>query len=439
MQTRYAKVGDAHVAYRTWGDGPVDLVYLMGEYLPVDALEEEPRYARSLNRLSSVARVIAFNRRGIGLSDNPQGPYTYEQAVEDLAAVQAHAGSERAVVMGSNISGPTAMQFAAEHPQRTSALILVNTTARFVEAEDYPIGIPASSFSTLADQTTNTDPGEFDFLTAFAPSVAADERFRAWWDSAGQRAASPARSREGWALLGTVDVRGVLGAITAPTLVVQRSGLPLAAQGRYVADHITGARYVELPGRDLPWWVGDTDPILNEIETFLARELGSMARARRMLATVLFVDVVSSTEQAAALGDLRWREVLDTYHDIFRRSIQRFGGNEIGTSGDGALATFPMPADAIRCARAMNESVGALDIDIRAGVHTGEIEILGDDVAGIGVHIAARVMSAAGPGEILVSRTVVDLVTGSGITFSERGEHDLKGVPGAWALYAVKP
>ncbi len=440
MRTQYARVGKAHVAYRVFGDGPVDLLLLLGEYLPVDAIDEEPRYSKSLRRLTSLGRVITFNRRGVGLSDAPDGPLTLEQQVEDAVCVLDAAGSERAVVIGSNVSGPAAIRIAADHPGRTSALVLMNTWARLVADDDYPAGFPYAVVATTADRTTATEQTDFDFLTTFAPSVAQDERFRAWWEQAGNRAAGPARARELWQLIIDSDVRDVLGAIAAPTLIVQRAHIRIGHYpelGRYLRDHIPGAHYVELEGEDLHWWIGDTDPILDEIETFVTGT-GVALRAQRRLATVLFLDVVGSTERAVAIGDSRWRDVLATYHDVAHRSLSRWGGSQVGTAGDGVVATFDMPADAIRCGRDIAAGVRALDIDIRAGVHTGEIEIVGDDVAGIGVHIAARVMSAAAPGEVLVSRTVSDLVTGSGLTFEDRGEHELKGVPGRWGLFAVK-
>lgn len=440
METRYAKVGDAHVAYRLFGEGPIDILIMLGEYIPVDTVDEEPRSARAIRRLASIGRVIVFNRRGVGLSDPPDSPLSHDQAVEDGIAVLDHIGSSKAVIFGSNVSGPAAIMLAARHPDRTSALILANSVARFTRAPDYPIGIPTDQMAQISEQTTATEPTEeFDFLTSFAPSVAKDDAFRAWWDRAGHRGASPTRSRQLWRILLETDVREDLARITAPTLVIARSGLPFAASTRYVSEHIAGARYVELQGADLPWWVGDADAALDEIEAFLAREVGASRRAQRRLATVLFIDVVSSTERAVAMGDQRWRDLLGTYHDIARRHLSRWGGVPVGTSGDGIVATFDMPADAVHCAKAVAEGVHAIDVDIRAGVHTGEIEILDDDVAGIGVHIAARVMSAAEPGEVLVSRTVADLVTGSGLAFEDRGEHDLKGVPGAWTLLALRP
>lgn len=441
MKTEYARVGDAHVAYRTLGEGPIDILMFLGEYIPVDSLDEEPRLARALRRLSSLGRVIAFNRRGVGLSDPPDGPLTMEQQVEDALAVLDHSGTAKAVVFGSNVAGPAAIQFAADHSDRTSALIIANTYARLVEAPDYPIGLPEALIATTADQTTMTDPGTedgFDFLSAFAPSVANDERFRAWWDQAGHRGASPARSKELWRLLLTSDSRDALERITAPSLVMGRADI-ITNGGeltRYIADHIADARLVMFPGNDLIWWVGDSDAYLDEIEIFLGGA-GSAVRPQRKLSTVLFFDVVGSTDAAARMGDRRWRDLLGTYIELARREVDRAGGQLVSTSGDGVLATFDMPADAVRSATRIAGGVGALGIAIRAGVHTGEIEILGDDVAGIGVHIAARVMAAAGPGEVLVSRTVCDLVTGSGLRFEDRGEHELKGVPGRWSLHVV--
>jgi class 3 adenylate cyclase len=438
VRTQYAKVDGAHVAYVTFGEGPVDFLLFIGEYIPVDALDEEPRYARCLRRLASIGRVIVFNRRGVGLSDPPSGPLTLEQNVEDAVAVIDGVGVDRVVAFGWNVGGTATMLFAADHRDRTSALILAQTQARILEAPDYQIGLPESVLSDTADRTTaTTEPGEFDFLTSFAPSVAADERFRAWWEQVGHRGASPTRSRELWKLFMFSDAREALPRITAPTLILTRTtgvGTPMS---RYLADNIRGARLVELPGKDLMWWVGDSDPFLDQIELFLGPE-GAPTRAKRKLATVLFLDVVGSTERAAAMGDKRWRDVLGTYHELAQREVGRLNGQKVAAAGDGVLATFDMPADAIRCGVHITEAVRALGIDVRAGVHTGEIEVVGDDVAGIGVHIAARVMSAAGPGEVLVSRTVADLVTGSGIEFEDRGEHDLKGVPGRWGLHAVK-
>jgi class 3 adenylate cyclase len=443
MQTRFAKTGAAHVAYRVFGDGPQDLLCMLGEYIPVDAIDEEPRYARCMNRLASMGRVIVFNPRGIGLSDGTDGDPTPDQHADDALAVLDAVGSPRATLFAWNVAGPTAIRFATKHTDRTAALILVNSFARLLADTDY-FGFPEELVTTTAAQTTDTDANAdtvpFDFLSAFAPSVANDQRFRTWWEQAGHRGASPARSRALWTMMMRADMRDDLRLVVAPTLVMNRTDLAAVpvALGRYLGDHIAGARFVELPGADLMWWVGDADAVLDEIESFIG-SAGTAPRPRRRLATVLFVDVVGSTERAVSIGDRRWRELLDTYHEVARRAVGRFEGNEIGTAGDGMLATFEMPADAISCATAITENVQALGINVRAGVHTGEIEIVGADVAGIGVHIAARVMSAATAGEVWVSRTVTDLVAGSRLRFSDRGSHVLRGVPGEWQLFAVVP
>jgi len=443
MQTRFAKIDDAHVAYGVFGDGPQDMLLFLGEYIPVDAIDEEPRYARALRRLASTARIIVFNPRGVGLSDAADEAPTPVQHARDACAVLDAVGSKQVIAFAWNVAGPTAIHFVNEYANRVSGLILVNSFARLLADDDYP-GLPEDLVTTTAEQTTTTDDeGErrpFDFLTAFAPSVAADKRFRAWWDQAGHRGASPARSRALWNMMMRADARAELPSIAVPALVMHRRDLAAQppALSRYIADHIPGARYVELPGNDIMWWVGDTDAVLDEIESFVGTA-GNAPRPRRRLATVLFVDVVGSTERAAAMGDRRWRELLDTYHEVARRAVGRFEGTEIGTAGDGMVATFEMPADAIRSAQAISDEAAALGLRVRAGVHTGEIEIVGDDIAGIGVHIAARVMDQAKEGEVLVSRTVTDLVAGSGIPFADRGSHVLKGVPGEWQLFAVGP
>jgi class 3 adenylate cyclase len=434
MTTRYAKLGDAHIAYRVFGDSSPDILYLLGEYIPVDQLEDEPRMAHVHRRLAAMGRMIVFNRRGVGLSDPADSDPTLEQHVDDTLAVLDEVRSDKAFIVAANVAGPAAIRFAAMYPQRCAGLILINTYARITEAPGY-IGLPESFVSATADQATDTS-GDFNALQLFAPSVADDQRFRDWWEAAGHRGASPARSRKLWQQLVTSDERETLAGISTPTLCIWRRELALTDVCRYVAENIAGARGVEVEGADLIWWVGDADEICDEIESFIGgRDVAP--RGHRKLATVLFVDLVSSTEQAVTLGDRRWTDRLATYQQITRQQIERGGGVVVNTAGDGLVATFDMPVDAVKTARRIAEGVRALDLHIRAGVHTGEIELLGEDVAGIGVHIAARVMSAAPPGEIWVSRTVADLVTGSGLTFEDRGEHDLKGVPGRWTLLAL--
>lgn len=441
MDIRYVKVGESHVAYRVFGEGPPDFLLFTGELLSIDAPDEEPRYARSLRRLSSFGRVIMYNPVGLGLSDASDQVATIDSHSEDAAAVLDAVGSARAVAMGWNIAGPSAIRFATKHANRTSALVLINTFARLLADTDYE-GLPENLVLETAQRTTDTGtetiPAEFDFLSMFAPSVAKDKQFRAWWDQAGHRGASPANALRQWELMMRADVRDDLAVVSVPTLVVHRADVygPPSMLGRYLAEHIQGARYVELPGNDLMWWVGDSDSVLDEIEVFV-RSAGPSPRPRRKLATVMFVDVVGSTEHAASMGDSRWKALLATFRELVARNLGRFQGKEVTTTGDGVLAIFEMPADAVRCARDVAGQVGALGIEVRAGVHTGEIELLGDDITGIAVHLAARVTDAAGPREVLVTRTVTELVAGSNIVFSEKGTHALKGVPGEWPLFAV--
>jgi class 3 adenylate cyclase len=442
VQTRYARSPEGHIAYRVYGEGPQDILLFLGEYLPIDAIDEEPRYARCMNRLASLGRVIVFNPRGVGLSDPADGEPTIDQHARDAGAVLDVLGVARAAVFAWNVAGPTAVRFVTTNRERVSALVLMNTFARLLADDGYD-GLPEALAVSTADQVVSTDPDPspdtFDFLTNMAPSVATDPRFRTWWDAAGHRGASPAKSRALWNMMMRADVRDDLASVSVPTLVLHRRDLgPVPPMfGRYIADHIATARFVELPGADLMWWVGDADAVLEEVESFIGT-VGTLARGKRRLATVLFVDVVGSTQRAVSIGDRRWRDLLGTYHEVARRAVGRCEGTEIGTAGDGMVAIFDMPADAIRCGQALIDEVRALGIDVRAGIHTGEIELIGEDIAGIGVHIAARVMDAAAAGQLLVSRTVTDLVAGSGLAFAERGTHALKGVPGEWQLFAVQ-
>jgi class 3 adenylate cyclase len=439
VDTKFARVGDAHVAYATWGEGPVDFLYF--EEIPVDMLEDEPRLARWLKRMSSIGRVISFNPRGLGLSDplGRTGAPTMEERLEDARAVLDATGCERATLLGLSFNGYVAIDFAARCPERTASLVLVNVRPRWLWAEDYPHGArPDEAFPTVRSVVDPDAPPNFQP----APSVLHDAAFWKWWDRAGHRRASPAMAAAVIRDRIERDMRPLLPQIACPTLVIQRTEVELmggesAGHGRYTADHIPNARLVELPGRDMIWWVGDdADTIVDEIALFVTE--GATRSKKRALATVLFVDVVGSTERAASLGDQRWRELLETYLGVVESAVVRSGGRLVGTEGDGALATFDLPLDAIECARLLRGGCSSLDVDIRCGIHTGEIEIVGDDVAGLGVHIAARVMAAAGACEIVVSRTVVDLVTGSGLAFEDHGTHDLKGVPGMWQLFALK-
>jgi class 3 adenylate cyclase/pimeloyl-ACP methyl ester carboxylesterase len=444
-RTRYAQCGDVELAYQVFGDGPIDLLLYSGSNIPIECMDEEPSMARFQRRLASFARVIRFDKRGMGMSDrgSPSNPPVLEDWVNDGVGVLDAVGSERAVVLAPWIDAPAGLALAATHPERVSRLIVVNGSARLSWAPDYPIGLrqfPAGA----AGMELSADPDAlergFDLLAFVAPTVASDPAFRGWWDRAGNLGETPAmaRARLSRTLRGDDDVRDHLSVIQCPALVLHRADLPVFSveHGRYLAEHIHGARYVELTGVDYVYWVGDTGPMLDEIEEFLTGVRGGSG-AERVLATVLFTDIAGSTDRAAQLGDQRWRDLLDRHDQNVRTQIERFRGREINTTGDGFLATFESPGRAIECAIAIRHTLGISDINVRAGIHTGEIEVRGGDVAGLAVHIGARVSALARQGEILVSSTVKDLVVGSNIAFTERGEHELKGVPGTWRLYAV--
>lgn len=442
-ETRYARSGDAHIAYQVLGERGPDLLYLSSGTISIDSIDEEPGFARFHRGLASFSRLIRMDLRGVGLSDpiDPSVPPSLEQWVGDSLAVLDAAGSERAALCGADEGGLVAMLTAATHPMRTAALILLNAYPRLLQDVDYPHGVPTKFLDRFA-QMVLTDEGSgpsFADLEVFVPAVADDTRFRQWWQRAGNRGASPATAR---ALAQTrfhTDLRPVLTAIQAPTLIVHRKGnrAALVGHGRYLAEHIAGARYAELPGDEHLPYVGDSDTIVAEIEEFLT----GMRRVEsdRVLATILFCDIVHSTDLVSELGDRRWHDLLDAYYGMIRRQLDRFAGREINTTGDGLLATFDGPARAIRCGQAIRDGARQLGIDVRVGLHTGEVETMGDDIGGLAVHIGERVCASAGPGEVLASRTVVDLVAGSGITFSDRGERELKGVPDRWQLFAVTP
>jgi class 3 adenylate cyclase len=438
----YAKRGDLHVAYQVQGSGPIDLLALtVGTTMSVDR-DDEPHWARFDRGLASFSRLIRFDPCGYGLSDPLGGvPFTVESWMHDAIAVLDAVGSERAAVFGIANGGVVAQQFAATYPERTSALVLMHAWARLIRADDYPVGIPQHIVDRFITAVTNPEyEGEqLDDLAIMAPSLATDAEFRAWWLRAGTRHASPAGARAMNHLAAYADVREVLPTISVPTLVLHRvaSQYIRIGHGRYVAQHISGAKLVELSGADHLPFVGNTDEVLGEIEEFLT---GSRATANpdRVLATMLFSDIVDSTRRAAATGDRRWRELLDDHDNMAARQVRRFGGHRVKALGDGLLATFDGPARGIECGLALCDSARQLGLEVRVGLHTGEVERRGDDVAGIAVHIAARIEAHAPPGQVCVSRTVADLVTGSGIAFHDGGTHELKGVPGAWQLFTVK-
>ena len=430
------------IAYQVIGDGPIDLIVLPGPSIPIDCIDAEPSMHRFHRRLASFSRMIRFDLRGMGLSSlvpsrDLLGPkYWAEDAISVMDAV----GCEQASIVAPGYDAMIGLVLAADHPERVRSLVVINGTARMVRAPDYPVGAPLSTadlFTTVAMETDAVERG-VDVLGIVAPTVAGDEAFRAWWDLAGNRAASPSMARAVGRIVAEADVREALARIAAPTLIVHRADTKFIAveQGRYLAEHIAGSRYVELPGADSLYWVGDTAPMLDQIEEFITGVRGG-SDAERVLATIVFTDIVGSTVRAAALGDGRWRDMLDNHDTIVRHELQRFGGREVNTAGDGFVATFASPSAAIACADDIVDAVRTLGSEVRVGIHAGEVEVRGADVAGLAVHIGARVGGLAGPSEVLVSSTVRDIVAGSRRTFADRGEHELKGVPGSWRLYAL--
>jgi pimeloyl-ACP methyl ester carboxylesterase/class 3 adenylate cyclase len=437
-ETRYAKSGDVSIAYQIAGDGPVDLLFVPGWVSHVEHGWDEPSYAPFLERLASFSRLILLDRRGTGLSDAVENLPTLEERMDDVRAVLDTAASQRAVLFGISESGPMCALFAATYPERTAGLILCNTFPCTLFSDDYPWAPTEEQWTGLLARIER-EWGTGYTPRLFAPSRAGDPEFVRAWARFERRAVSPGGMRKIVAMARDTDVRRILPLVRVRTLVVHRTGdLSVRVEGgRYMANRIPGARLVEVPGADHFPWVGDSAAILDEVEQFVTGERRE-SRSDRVLATVLFVDIVDSTRQLAAVGDHRWRELLAQFYATVRRQLARFRGAEVNTTGDGLLATFDGPARAIRCACAVRDAVRGVGLAIRAGLHTGECEVAGDDVSGIAVHVGARVAASASAGEVLVSRTVKDLVAGSGLRFVDRGIHLLKGVPDEWQLYAVE-
>jgi class 3 adenylate cyclase len=437
-ETRYAKSGDVHIAYQVMGEGP-DLVFVPAGVTHLELRWEYPEYAKFLRRLSSFSRVISLDKRGCGLSDRTGAAPTMEEQAQDILAVMDDAGSPRATIFGSLDGGVSAIFFAATYPNRTAGLVTWGTPARAVLTDDYPWGLPPETFDALVS-AGEADPGSAGIVAVVAPSKLNDPLFTHWFARYRRSSSSPAAAAAYFAGLRDIDIRATLPLIRSPTLVLQRTGdrLVHAGQGRYLAQHIPGARYVELPGDDYLFYATDTDPIADEIEEFLTG-VRHGPEGDRVLATVVFTDIVESTRVAAELGDRGWHQLLDRHDALIVRELQRHRGHKVHSIGvgDGILATFDGPARAIRCACAIRDEARSLGLEVRAGLHAGEIERRGADVGGIAVHIGARVASLAGPGEVLVSGTVRDLVAGSGIAFADRGVHALKGVPDEWRVFAV--
>ena len=433
----YARSRGLSVAYAVAGEGPIDLVVAPGFVSHIEAAFEQPAIAHFVRRLSSFARVITFDKLGTGLSDPIDGAATLEQRMEDLIGVLDAVGTERVALLGVSEGAPMCALFAATYPERTLSLIMYGSYARGLGSEEFPWA-PAREQIDLALEMMEAEWGRGVLLDLYAPSVAGDPEFVRWWGRYQRQAASPSMARVVVELAAEIDITDVLPAISVPTLVLHRSGdllWPVEA-GRYVAEHIPGARLVELDGMDHWPFVGDTEALTGEIESFLTGARQAPPPDRQLL-TVLFTDIVGSTERAAELGDRRWRALLESHDDVVREAVGRFRGREVKSTGDGFLVTFDGPARGIDCARAIAARVRSLGVEVRAGLHTGECEIRGDDVGGVAVHIGARISALAGPGEVLVSSTVRDLVAGSGIDFEARGAHTLKGVPGEWSLFAA--
>jgi len=438
--TVFAAGPEGQVAYQVFGEGPIDLLFLPPWLWSIELMWDEPRIERFMRRLGSFSRVIVFDKRGMGSSDPvPLGAIpTLEEWTDDIRVVLDGVGTERAAIVGDADSAQMAMIFAAAHPERTTAMVLIDGAACYLRHDDYPAGIPERFVDSTVQVVIGS--GVDGYVNAYAPSLKHDEPFLRW-AARFRRMASQGPSiqprvfRRGlyW------DVRAVLPAIRVPTLVMhhRENRYLRPAHGRYLAEHISDARFVELADADTMFFVGDQNALLDEIEAFLTGTRG-VREYDRVLATVLFTDIVGSTERAAELGDRRWHEVLDAHDRAAADEVARHRGRFIKTTGDGVLATFDGPARAIRCAAAIGDAVRGLGIELRAGLHTGEVELRGEDVGGIAVNLAARVTAEAGASEILVSSTVKDLVIGSGIEFDDRGSHELKGVPGEWRLYKAR-
>ncbi|HEX6208242.1 MAG TPA: adenylate/guanylate cyclase domain-containing protein [Actinomycetota bacterium] len=436
-KTRYAKSGEIHIAYQMAGSGPPDLVFVPGWVSHLEAAWEEPIYARFLERLASFSRLIMFDKRGTGMSDRDVGLPTLEERMDDVRAVMDTVGSERAAIFGTSEGGNMSLLFAATYPERTVALVTFGVFAKRIRSEDYPWAPTPEERERWYEMLAREwgDPAE---LATLAPSKVGDGAFAEWWARYLRMGASPRAAQ----ILGRtntrIDVTHILPTIAVPTLVLHRTGDRDVDVGeaRYIADRIPGARLVELPGDDHLINAGDTDAVAGEIEEFLTG-VRRGPETDRVLTTILLLDIVGSTDRAAELGDRSWGELLESFRAAVRGELARRRGRELDTAGDGFLAMFDGPARAVRAALAVRDAVGALGLQVRAGLHTGEVEVTGEGVAGIAVHIAARVMAEAGPSEVLVSRTVTDLVAGSGLGFEDRGERRLKGVPGSWRLYAA--
>jgi pimeloyl-ACP methyl ester carboxylesterase len=437
-EVRFARSGEVDIAYRVVGDGPVDLVYVQGSLTHLEVCWELPQFRRYCERLGEFARLILFDKRGMGMSDRVPGATTLEERMDDIRAIMDAVGSERAAVMGESEGGPLAMLFAAAHPERTVALILQGAEVRERTDEDWPWGESTVEEHEAVMATISERFAKGLGIYVIAPSVAGQEWARAWRARVVTHAATPGSAEAFMRMAFDIDVRHVVPSINVPTLIVHAAHDRVChvENARFLARGIPAAKYVELDTEDhVPWF--DPDETIAEIREFLTGRREA-ATPDRVLATVLFTDLVGSTEQAAQLGDRRWRDLIEQHHASIRRELVRFDGQEVDTAGDGFFATFDGPARGIRCAQAIVGAVRPLGLEVRAGLHTGEVERADGKVAGIAVNIGARVAAQAEAGEVFVSGTVKDLVAGSGLEFEDRGVAALKGIPGEWRLFSVR-
>jgi pimeloyl-ACP methyl ester carboxylesterase len=434
IRTRYAKNGDINVAYQVFGEGNVDLVMVPGFISHIENYWDEPNLARWLRKVGSFARVILFDKQGTGLSDRSSKVPGMDERMDDVRAVMDEVGVDQAALFGISEGGSLATLFAASHPERSKALILYGAFAQFKS------WFPTQEALEGLFQYIDSAWGSGESMPMFTPSMTEDPAFKEWWGKFERLGASPGAAKKIMRLNSQIDITDILPSVKVPTLVIHRADdVTVNVQGgRLLAERIPNAKYVELPGVDhLPMVGENSDRILDEMAQFLTGELRPI-ETESVLATVLFTDIVNSTKLAAELGNRQWRDLLERHHSLVRGELNRFRGQEIDTAGDGFFATFDGPARGIRCACAIRDTVLSIGITIRAGLHTGECEVLGDKVSGLAVHIGARVMNKADSGEVVVSGTVKDLVAGSGLRFNDCGKHVLKGIPGEWRLFLVE-
>jgi class 3 adenylate cyclase len=449
-ETRYAKTADGvHVAYQVFGDGPIDILFVLGWVTHIERMWTESRFERFFTRLASFSRVMVFDKRGVGLSDRvPEDRLpSLEVRMDDARAVMDAVGSQRAVVVGVSEGGPMAILFAATYPERTIGLVAFGTSVCWNDAPDYPFSEPGQdedpeviAFLERRERLWGTKELAREFMAeSFAPELSEDEATVAWLADYMRSAASPGAVNALSRMNGSIDVRSALPAIHVPTLVLARDGdldYPVE-QTKWFADQIHGARFVSFPGNEHLFVMGRQDDLLAEIERFVAEVRSEEADLDRVLATVMFTDIVGSTAKAAELGDKGWGDLVERHHGVVRALLGRFRGTEVDTAGDGFFATFDGPARGVRCAQAITDAVSDLGIEVRAGVHTGEVETIAGKVGGIAVNVGARIAALAGPSEVLVSHTVQGLVSGSGLSFEDAGEHELKGIPERWRLFRL--